>query len=206
MTPDDVTRLFTRADGSYGFARWGRPIVPIVFGTDDATLAVVKAAIEVTVALAGHKMAETDPELGANLMLFFFRDWDELLEVPDLDRLVEGLGDLVPRLKAQGANQYRAFRFDPQGTIKAAFCFIRMDAAMAELPAEDLALLQAVQVVLLWGEGAFRAMPPLARARGVAVLRPEIAEVIRACYDPILPGATQDSSHAFRVAARLSPV
>eukprot|EP01036_Dinobryon_divergens_P039337 gene39337-51841_t len=63
MTPDQVQALFTRADGTYLFARWGRPIVPVVFGVEDATLAVVKGAVEAVVALAGHKMAETDPEL-----------------------------------------------------------------------------------------------------------------------------------------------
>ncbi|MCB1391495.1 MAG: hypothetical protein KDK12_20510 [Rhodobacteraceae bacterium] len=202
MNPDAIARLFTRPDGNYLFARWGRPIVPVVFGVDDATLATIKGAIEAVVTLAGHRMAETDPKLGANLMLFFFRDWSELLQVPDLDRLVEGLGALVPRLEAQEANQYRAFRFDAEGTIKAAFAFIRMDAAMAEVPAEDLALLQAVQAILLWGDDAFRDLPPLARAGGVAVLRPEIAGVIRACYDPVMPGAATDASHALRVAAR----
>ena len=203
MNPDQMTRLFTRPDGSYVFARWGRPLAPVVFGVDDATLATVKGAIEAVVSLAGHKMAETDPELGANLMIFFFRDWDELLAVPDLDRLVEGLATLVPRLKAQDANQYRAFRVDAQGAIKAAFAFIRMDGPMAEVPAEDLALLQAVQVILLWGDEAFRDLPPLARAKGVAVLRPEIAAVIRAAYDPVMPAATQDPSHALRLAARV---
>ena len=34
--------MFTRHDGGYLFARWGRPIVPVVFGVDDATLSVVK--------------------------------------------------------------------------------------------------------------------------------------------------------------------
>lgn len=203
MTPDRIARLFTRPDGSYAFARWGRPIVPVVFGLDDSTLPVVKGAIEAVVALAGHRMAETDPELGANLMLFFLRDWDELMAVPGLDRLVEGLATLVPRLKARDANQYRAFRFDAQGTIKAAFAFIRMDSAMADVPAEDLALLQAVQVILLWGNDVLREVAPLARAGGVAVLRPDIANVIRACYDPVMPGASTDASHALRVAARL---
>ena len=91
LTPEDITALFTRSDGSYLFARWGRPIAPIVFGVEDATLQVVKGACEAVVALAGHKMAETDPELGANLMFFFFRDWAELLDVPDLGRMIEGL-------------------------------------------------------------------------------------------------------------------
>ena len=74
---DAITAMFTRATGEYLFARWGRPIVPVVFGVDAVTLATVKGAVEAVVTLAGHKMAETDPELGANLMIFFFRDWQE---------------------------------------------------------------------------------------------------------------------------------
>ena len=58
---DDVAALFTRKDGAYVFARWGRPIVPVVFGVDDASLAVFKGAIEAVVSLAGHKMAEVVP-------------------------------------------------------------------------------------------------------------------------------------------------
>ena len=46
MPPNQVQALFTRKDGTYLFARWGRPIVPVVFGVDDATLSVVKGAIE----------------------------------------------------------------------------------------------------------------------------------------------------------------
>ena len=123
MTGEDVEALFTRADGSYLFARWGRPIVPVVFGVEDATLRVVKGALEAVVALAGHRMAETDPELGANLMVFFFRDWAELPQVPNLDRLVPDLGPLCARLEEAEANQYRIFRFDAAGAIRAAFVF-----------------------------------------------------------------------------------
>ena len=129
MTPDAVVSLFARRDGSYLCARWGRPIVPVVFGVDAATLSVVKGAIEAVVVLAGHKMAETDPELAANLMVFFCRDWAELPEVPNLEKLVPDLGPLCARLEAVGANQYRGFRFDEQGAIKAAFVFIRMNDA-----------------------------------------------------------------------------
>ena len=202
MTPDQVQALFTRKDGSYLFARWGRPIVPVVFGVDDATLSVVKGAIEAVVTLAGHKMAETDPELGANLMVFFMRDWAELPQVPNLDRLIPDLGPLCDRLAAAGANQYRAFRFDAEGTIKAAFVFLRMDAALAELPAEALALNEAAQVIVLWGDGAFAEASPLGQAGGVVILRPEIAAVIRAGYAPAMPAVARDGAHAYRLAAR----
>ncbi len=202
MSPEAITALFTRASGEYLFARWGRPIVPVVFGVDDATLSTVKGAIEAVVVLAGHKMAEHDPELGANLMVFFLRDWAELLEVPNLDRLLDGLAPLVARLQAAGANQYRVFRFDPSGAIKAAFVFVRMDEALAEVPAATLALSQAVQVIVLWSDAAFQGASPLGLVEGVAVLRPEIAAVIRAAYDPVLPVATQEPSHGLRLAAR----
>ena len=80
LTPEQVTAFFTRADGQFLFARWGRPIVPVVFGVEEATVSILKGAIEAVVALAAHKMAETDPELGANLMVFFLRDWPSLRE------------------------------------------------------------------------------------------------------------------------------
>ena len=206
MTPDQVQALFTRADGTYLFARWGRPIVPVVFGVEDATLAVVKGAVEAVVALAGHKMAETDPELGANLMVFFFRDWAELPEVPNLDRLVPGLGDLCARLAAAEANQYRIFRFDPDGAIRAVFVFLRMDAHLEAVPVETLALSQAVQMILLWSDRAFAGQSPLVLDEaGGAMLRPGIAAVIRAGYDPVLPVMAVDGVHALRLFARLGP-
>lgn len=202
MTPDAVAGLFTRSDGAYLFARWGRPIVPVVFGVDDATLGVVKAAVQAVVALAGHQMEEVDAELGANLMIFFCRDWDELRGVPNLERLVPGLDALCDRLVAADANQYRIFRFDPVGAIKAAFVFLRMDAHLSAVAAGTLALAQAVQTIVLWSDLAFLDASPLVMVGGVAVLRPGIAAVIRAGYDPVLPGVAVDASHALRLAAR----
>lgn len=205
MQPEQIAPLFTRADGDYLCARWGRPIVPVVFGVDEASLAVFKGAIEAVVTLAGHKMAETDPELGANLMVFFCRDWDELAEVPHMGDLLPDMGPLLDRLKAAEANQYRLFRFDEEGAIKAAFVFLRMDAALAEIDAPTLALSQAVQVILLWSDQAFAQMPPLVAAPEGAVLRPDIASVIRAAYDPVMPAVARDPSHALRLFARQEP-
>ncbi len=203
MTPEEIETLFTRDDGAYAFARWGRPVAPVVFGVEEATLGVVKGAFEAVATLTGHQLAETDPELGSNCMVFFFRDWADLLGVPDLDRLVPDLAPLVARLKAAGANQYRVFRFDEAGAIRAAFVFLCMDDAMAAQPAEELALAQVVQVMLLWAPAAFRDRSPLARAGEAVILRPDIAGVMRAAYDPVLPAQAGDRSHALRIFARL---
>jgi len=204
LSLDEIEALFTRADGEFLFARWGRPIVPVVFGVEDATLGTVKGAVEAVVALAGHAMAETDPDLGVNLMMFFFRDWQELLAVPDLDRLVPDLGPLVDRLIAAAANQYRIFRFDEAGAIRASFVFLRMDEELSAVPAETLALSQVVQTVLLWSDRAFADRSVLGQvADGPVVLRPEIGALIRAAYDPVLPAMSGDPAHALRLAARI---
>ncbi len=175
----------------------------MVFGAEEGTIGAVKGAFEAVVTLADHRMAETDPELGANVMVFFCRDWVELLEVPGLDRLVEGLGDLVARLDAAGANQYRVFRFEADGAIRAAVVMLRADEHLRAVPAQTLALSQAVQTILLWSDTAFAERAPLADAGGQTILRPEIGDVIRAAYDPVMPAAATDPAHALRVAARL---
>lgn len=208
MTVDDVTALFTRSNGDYLFARWGRPIAPVVFGVEDQTLEVIKGALEAMMALSGHQMAETDPELGANLMFFFFREWDELAQTPHLDKLIPELPTLLERLKAADANQYRIFRFDEAGAIRACFVFVRMDAHLSDIPAETLALVQVAQTILVWSDQAFSNGSPVARHDGTdaVILRPEIAGVIRAAYDPVMPAVAQDASHALRLHARIGPM
>lgn len=203
MAPEDIEALFTRSDGQFLCARWGRPIAPIVFGVEEQTLSVIKGAFEAVGALAGHDIVEMDPELGSNCMVFFCRDWAELLEVPDLDRLVPDLAPLVARLNNADANQYRVFRFEETGAIRAAFVFLRMDEDLADMPAETLALGQVVQVILLWSDRAFRDQSPLAVVGDTTVLRPDIAGVIRAAYDPVMPSCSRDVSHALRLAARM---
>ena len=203
MDAAEVTGLFTREDGTFLFARWGRAICPVVFGVDDATLGVIKTAIEAVCEAARHEMGEVDAELGSNLMFFFFEAWCELLEVPGLDRLVPDLGPLVARLETAEANQYRFFRFDGAGVIKAGFVFLRMDAHLRAVPAQTLALSQIVQSMVLWSDAAFQDQSPLVVVDDTTLLRPEIGALLRACYDPVLPVAAQDQSHALRLAARM---
>lgn len=204
LDASEIEALFTRTDGSFTFARWGRPIAPVIFGVTDETVAVVKGALEAMCVVSGHKMAETDPELGSNAMFFFFTDWDELLDVPNLDKLVPDLADMVKRVKAVRGNQYRVFRFDEQGAIKACFSFVCMDAHLSEIPAETLALSQTVQMMLLWSDKAFTEGSPLAVApEGGVILKPEISALLGAAYDPVLPAAARDASHALRLGARM---
>ncbi|WP_435166412.1 hypothetical protein [Falsirhodobacter sp. 1013] len=186
MTPDDILPLFTHPDG-FRCARWGRPIVPIVFGVEEDTLQLVKGAIEAVVATAGHRMAEHDPELGANLMVFFVRDWAELAAVPDLHHLLPDPGALT-------GDVARLFRFDPSGAITLGLLCLRMGGALADAPAEPLLLDQAARMMLTWAGD-----PVLVRD---GVLRDDIAALLRAAYDPILPPHATDPSHALRMAAR----
>ena len=175
-----------------------------MFGVQDQTLAVIKAALNAVCAAAGHDMAETDPELGSNMMVLFFRDWDELAQVPNLDQLVPDLKGLIARLKPAKANQYRFFRFDEQGAIRACFVFLCMDSALSKLSADALSLGQIVQSMLLWSDGAFRTTSPLAvLGDGTTVVRPEISALLRAAYDPVMPAVADDASHALRLAARM---
>ena len=65
---------------------------------------------------------------------------------------------------------------------------------------------QAVQAILLWSDLAFTERSALARTgAGTTVLRPDIAGVIRAAYDPVMPAVARDASHALRLSARLAP-
>lgn len=204
VTAEGVTKMFTRSDGSYLFARWGRPIAPVAFGVEDSTVSILKGAIEAVCQLAGHEVAETDPELGSNFMVFFLRDWQELVDTPNLDRMIPELGPLVERLKAADANQYRLFRFDAEGGIKACFVFVRMDAVMSDIPAETICLGQVVQSILLWSDEAFLGSSPLAlTGDNVAILKPDVAAVIKAAYDKVMPVAASDPSHGMRLSARV---
>lgn len=202
--PQEIEDLFTREDGSYRFARWGRPIVPVIFGVEDQSLPPLKGAIETVVAMAGHNMGETDPELGTNLMVFFLQDWAELSELEGLDQLIPELGALVPRLLAADASQYRVFRFDQDGAIRAAFVFLRMKGAFARRPAEEIGLEMAVKSILDWGPRAFAERSPLVRGGdGLARIDPQVSAIVGAAYDTVLPRASDDSSHALRIFARL---
>ena len=204
FTVTEIEELFTRTDGNYVFSRWGRPISPVVFGVLDETLGLVKTAIKVVCSTCGHPTSELDPELGSNLMVFFFSEWDELRAVPELDQLIPKLGNVVDRLQVVTANQYRAFRFDDVGAIQACFVFLRVDEALEQLSADSLALAQVVQAMLLWSPTAFRNKSPLAvLENGTTVLRPEIAAVLRAAYDPTMPARANDPSHALRMEARI---
>lgn len=201
---DDPAPLFTQPDGNYRFARWGRPLAPVVFGVDDASLDVLKDTIRRTVAITGGTLAETDPELGANFMWFFCRDWEELREVPNLDKLLPDFDGMLASLGRSGATRYRTFGFDAEGAIRLSVVLIRVDAATEAQPLQTLATAETLQSLLLWAEGAFVADSPIAivQGSGLCIVKPEYAALVRAGYDPVMPSSSADASHALRLSAR----
>lgn len=188
LSAEQIAALFTAPDGSFLCARWQRPVAPVVFGLDDASLSVFRAAIAAVFAHARHPLTDTDPEMGANLMVFAVRDWDDLAGLPDLDRLT-GMEGLPERLAGQGADQYRLFRFDPDGSIRAAFAFLRLGGALGDAHPAQLAEAVAVNALLTWAHPVTPSQP--------------LAALIRAAYDPLLPACARDPSHALRLAARI---
>ena len=188
MTADDIAALFTQGD-DFLCARWGRPVAPVVFGLDDASLAIFRDALKAVVAHARHPLADTDPETGANLMIFAMAGWDDLRAVTDLDRLT-GIADLPGRLAAQSADRYRLLRFDADGAIRACMTFLRLGGALGQAHPAALAEDAGVNAMLSF-------------ARHVTP-SPDLARLIRVAYDPALPSCARDPSHALRLAARLA--
>lgn len=188
MTADRIAAAFTRADGTFLCARWGRPVAPVIFGLADESLDIFRGAIRAGFAHALHPLAETDPEMGANLMLFFVRDWTDLADIPDLDRLTDAPG-LGERLARAEADQYRMFRFDADGGIRACLGFLRMGGALADSHPGQLAEAVFMRCALTF-------------AQDIAP-SPQMAALIRAAYDPVLPVAATDPAHALRLAARM---
>lgn len=188
LTAGDTAALFTAPDGAFLCARWGRPVAPVVFGLDDASLAVFRAAMVAAFAHARHPLTDTDPEMGANLMLFFVRDWPDLAGIPDLDRLTDAPG-LPDRLARADADQYRLFRFDADGGIRACLGFLRMGGRLADSHPAQLAETLFMRCALTFAQDILPS--------------PAMAALIRAAYDPVLPVAAKDPVHAMRLAARM---
>tara|TARA_R110002096_G_scaffold22170_9_gene71591 strand:- start:28856 stop:29521 length:666 start_codon:yes stop_codon:yes gene_type:complete len=206
MDAAKIEKLFTMPDGQFMFSRWNRPIVPIVFGVDDETLMHLKTAIVTTVGLTGTKIAETDPELGANFMWFFCQDWDEILTVPDLEKLIPSIKDIIARLQTTTTKTYRVFSFEKEGGIKMCIQLVKVADETADIPIQTLAVGETYQCLALFSPHAFLEQSPIGRIEenGLVLAKPDYAALIRAAYDPVLPVATNDKTHAMRLAPRVA--
>lgn len=201
-----IATLFTRGDGRFRFARWGRPPVPVITGTDEAGAAVFEEALAAVASLGGLRLGGTDPELGANFLVFLCEDWAALPSIPGMARLVPDLDRLLSVLKAAGANQYRIFDFDERGAIRLCLVLLRYDEDLQAVSARTLALSQSVQSLLLWSDTAFTKESALAMQvdTGRAMVKPWFADLIRVCYDPVLADTGEDSALALRLQARMA--
>jgi hypothetical protein len=205
VDPDWVAAHFTRSDGSFRFARWGRRLAPVIVGTDDFGCSVFEGGIRAVAGLAGLEVSELDPEHGANFLVFLVNDWAELTEAPNLVRLIPNLGDLIEELTRHGANQYRVFNFEPSGAIQLCITMLRYDEELQKVSAQTLAVGQALQGMLLWSDRAFMDESPIAVTEdGTCFVKPGHATLLRASYDAVLPVSATDASFALRLAARMS--
>ncbi|MEM9060887.1 MAG: hypothetical protein AAGD13_10545 [Pseudomonadota bacterium] len=203
--PAWVEAQFTRRDGGFRFVRWGRALAPVIVGTNDDGCRIFEDGIRTAARIAGLPVEEMDPELGANFLVFLVNEWEELLEAPNLIKLIPNLRDLITTLGEHDANQYRVFGFDPDGAIRMCITLLRYDDELQKVSAQTLALGQAFQGLLLWSDAAFMGESPLAITdHGLCLLKPVYADLLRAAYDPVLPSTSKDPAFALRLAARLT--
>ncbi|MEM1346337.1 MAG: hypothetical protein AAGI34_17375 [Pseudomonadota bacterium] len=202
--PDALTALFTRSEGDFRFARWGRALAPVIYGTDDAGVALFETGLARVATLAGLPIQDLDPELGANFMVFFVQRWPDLKGIPHLERLIPDLAKLVDMLGATGANQYRIFGFDDAGAIRICLTLIRYDDDLQSIPGAAVAVHQSLLGMLLWSDTAFLGESPVARLdNGECVVKPWYGRLLQAAYDPTLPDTADDPAFAWRLAGRM---
>ena len=204
MSELNISKLFVR-DGKYKFARWNKPISPVVFGVDDTSLTAIRAAFASVVSLTPLFLADFDTELGANFLVFFCKEWNELNGVPNLNKLIPDLPTLLLTLDENGANQYRTFFFTVEGAINVSVLLLKYDNDLASVSVQTLATSQMLQSILLWSPDAFKDESPIAivKMNNMCVIKPFFASLVRAAYDEILPDCSEDSAHALRLHSRL---
>ena len=205
MNTKEISDLFLR-EGKYHFARWSKPISPVVFGVDDESLTAIKVAFSDLLLMTPLQLSDFDKELGANLLIFFCSEWSELSEIPNLSKLIPELSTLLDTLNETGSNQYRTFSFTPNGAINVVIVLLKYDSELSSVSTQTLATSQMLQSLLLWAPDAFKDHSPIVRVKETnrCVLKPFYTALVRAAYDPTLPDYSIDQSHALRLQARVT--
>ena len=201
-----IQRLF--GGDNFKFARWGGPISPVVIGLDDKGAKLFEEAIGAVADMAGAKIEEIDPEMGANFMVYVMADWSHAARAPNLPNFLPDLPDLIDRLEKANANRYRVFAFDDQGAIRAAITLLRYDEQMQAAPVDYIALTEAALGMLVFDEAGAANDRPVIMAQFEdgdqrAILTPWHAMLLRASYDPAIPAGSKDPTLAMRLAARI---
>ena len=205
MINKKICDLFSR-DKNYHFARWSKPLSPVIFGVDDQSLIAIKSAFSEVLSIASLELTDFDSDLGANLLVFFCSTWSELETVPHLNRLLPDISNLLETLDQTNANQYRSFSFKADGAINLVVVLLKYDTELSSVSIQTLALSQMLQSILLWSPNAFVDESPISiiKKTNRCVVKPFYSALIQAAYDPILPDSSLDESHAFRLEARVN--
>ena len=126
--------------------------------------------------------------IGRNVLrALYSQNYREHLQVVAINDLAspEQLAPLVARLNEAGANQYRVFRFDTDGAIRACFAFVRMDGEMQQVPAEVLALRSAAESIgnhRLAGATLYVTLEPCVMCVGAAA-QARVDRIVFGAYD-----------------------
>ena len=205
MSHDKIVSLFSQEKG-YHFSRWNKPIAPVVFGIDNSSLASVKSAFLEVISITPLPISDFDSDLGANFFVFFCSEWCELREIPNLNRLIPNLAQVLATLDKNNSNQYRTFFFKENGAINLCILIMKYDLELASVSVQTLAMGQMLKSILLWSPKAFATESPIAiiNKNNSCIVKPFYEALLKACYDATLPDFSMDKTHALRVQARVS--
>lgn len=211
-----IRQLFTRSAESvegapedpaqrFRFARWGRPLAPVVLGLDEESAEAARAAVVEAAEAAGVGAVDEDPDLEANFLICVCEKWSQLKSISGLDRLIPDLERLLTLLSAVGANQYRIFRVAPEEGISFAVTLVRFDESVAGLSAQAIGATQAAHGLLMWSDEAFAEDAPVAINRsGRGVIKTFHAKLLKAAYGEDAPSTSEDPNLADQLAAAMA--
>lgn len=205
MTPDDIRTYFARAGGQYQFARWNRPIVPVVFGDHCLDPGLLREALVRLSGITGHPVDLEAPPSAMTYGTLVVREWRDLAATPGAGKAMPGLAKLGAEAERQGGNQFRTFQRDWRGGIKRCVAVIRTAAGrFDDLTPESMALRQAALSFLHWSiPGVVKLRLVMPGPDGVDDLKPEVVALLRAAYDPAMPVSSRDPRHADQLAERM---
>ena len=199
----EIQSMFT-VKNKFFFSRWSGNIVPMILGVNDFSLGLFKKKLISILSCLPIQIDEFEIEKKANYVFIFFKKWDELYNLPNIEEIIPDHLSLLKSLSFKNPSQYRRFYFDKNGGINFCVFLIPIEKEIDESSYEELIIQILIKSILIWSEEFqnFKNFYFFNSKKGEFCLSNDFLSFLKACYDPVLPDKTNDASHSLRIFAR----